>query len=95
MEQKSVEEKPIEQENEYIIWRDETFRVMYRIKAPDAYTALFKLKTGQIDDYYHANRDNLQLADCVEVKLVDIDKVNKTPEEIAQEWEARGYAPNI
>lgn len=79
--------------NEYIIWRDETFRVAYKIRAKDAYDALFMLKTGQIDQALNGN--NLDMADCIETRLVDIEKANKTAEELERELEARGYAPDI
>lgn len=79
--------------NEYIIWRDETFRVPYRIKAEDGYLALVKLNSGNIDQ--EVNGDNLATADCVDTKIVTIEKVNKTTEEIERELEARGYAPDI
>lgn len=79
--------------NEYIIWRDETFRVPYTIHAKDAYDALFMLKTGQIDQALNGN--NLDMADCIETRLVDIEKINKTVEERERELEARGYASDI
>ena len=93
MEQEKITENSSIQENEYIIWRDETFRVPYRIKATDGYLALIKLNSGTIDQTVNGN--NLDTADCVDTKIVTIEKVNKTSEEFERELEARGYAPNL
>ena len=61
--------------NEYLIWRDETFRVPYRIKAEDESLALVKLNSGMIDQ--EVNGNNLDTADCVGTKVVTIEKVKE------------------